>query len=76
MQYLLQYIYNAAGFDLFKKKRSTGRRVVFLFGISFSLLFPLWFLYISYKLRPLGDYKKVTSLYSTQLHVDTENLSS
>ena len=52
MQYLLQYIYNAAGFDLFKKKRSTGRRVVFLFGISFSLLFPLWFSYISYKLRP------------------------
>ena len=69
-------MYNAVGFNLLGKKRSTERSVVFLFGISFSLLFPLWLSYISYKLRPPGDYKKVTSLCSTQLHVDTENLSS
>ena len=53
-------------------KRSTERRVVFLFGISFPLLFPLWFSYISYKLRLPGDCKKPTSLYTTQLHVDPE----
>ena len=76
MQYILQYIYITQQVLIYWKKRSTERSVVFLFGISFSLLFPLWFSYISYKLRPPGDYKKVTSLYSTQLHVDTENLSS
>ena len=45
-------MYNAVGFNLLGKKRSTERRVVFLFGISFSLLFPLRLSYISYKLRP------------------------
>ena len=76
MQYILQYIYNASGFDLLKKKEHWKKCSFSLRNFVFSLISSGIFSHISYKLRPPGDYKKVTSLYSTQLHVDTENLSS